>query len=244
MATRKHTFRIWKNEGRTGKSTRVNLAAWSTTGFFSGWLGKALGNFQYDLKGIEHWNGYTQEKFLWLPTIPIICCLPVHAHIPVCSCSKILLLSFFTSQLWRGAGENSFSFSSPAFFERSLKVRGGTENQQVISITGICFPFFDLSIQVNGYFSVPATKSDWRSIFCLYFSRIFFMSIQCKAKWGIWESLIRMTQKIFIRMAKFIWSILLYSGTHLWGTSNRVTNIFDNLISSRNDTGFKDNLHN
>lgn len=107
-----------------------------------------------------------------------------------------------------------------------------------------CFPFFELSIRVNGYFSAPATKADWRSIFCLYFSRIFFTSIQCKAKWEIWESLIRMTQKIFIRMAKFIWSILLYSGTHLWGTSIRVTNIFDNLVNSRNDTGFKDNLHN
>lgn len=224
----------------------MNLAAWSTSGFFSGWLGKALGTFQYDLKGIEHWNGYTQEKFLWLPTIPFVCCLSVHVHIPVCSCSKIRmppLLLYFPAV--KGAwGKWLFIFFPCILWEKS-------EGQGVVLRTSKwywslvwCFPFFELSIQVNGYFSVPATKADWRSIFCLYFSRIFFTSIQCKAKWEIWESLIRMTQKIFLRMAKLIWSILLYFGTHLWGTSNRVINIFDNLVNSRNDTWFKDNLHN
>ena len=40
-----------------------------------------------------------------------------------------------------GPGENKFSFSSPALFERSLKVREGTENQQMILITGVRFSF-------------------------------------------------------------------------------------------------------
>ena len=136
-----------------------------------------------------------------------------------------LLLSFFTSQLWRGAwGKWLFIFFPRILWEKSEGQ--GWYQEPANDIDHRCEVFLSLSSVSKlmvCYFSVPTARVRWRSIFCLCFSRIFLMSIRCKAKWRIWESLIRMTQKIFIRMANFNWSILLYFGTHLWGRSNRIS---------------------
>lgn len=94
--------------------------------------------------------------------------------------SSSLLLHFSAEK--EGLGKMSFHFF-PAFFERSLKVREGTENQQMISITGVRFSFLweaPVSKLMVCYFSVPTTKVSWRSMFCLYFSEFFLCHYNVK----------------------------------------------------------------
>ena len=151
-------------------------------GSFRDGSGKPWEASSNDLKGIEHWNGYTQEKFQRLLTIPFICCLTAHAHISVCRCCGILTSPPVLLHLPDGEGVWEKRFL--VFFPRSLGERFEGQGWYWELANHIYHGWMDVFLSLSSvskltvcYFSAPAIKVSWRRIFCFYFSRIPYISI-------------------------------------------------------------------